>query len=450
MLGGKSASNQKKYGTPLPVLLPSSPLLSPSRNTFLGSYIPSLLSRERIEIPQCVGVYDATTRSVWVTRRDHIDILFRRGFFGKGTLSRSEPTWRERRLGDLKSGDGLTAEQVREKRRIERKQFKIDRAAAMLSAAKAAEAVLTSGQTPSLEAISEDGSSGGVDLTTLTPQTFLVRPTRPDTNRNRGRKAFKRTPKPPLPADAPQPTPSSLAPINPGVEIVDLGPDEQQDEEDEEDLAEELVEDMEHLQLALEEAWFLASALGVLKIYDPLTNTYPPPSAILPLFLTPFSPGLHPVVPLPVRPDDPFLVSYVAYHHFRSLGWVVKPGIKFACDWLLYRRGPAFSHSAFSCVVIPVYSDLEEQAESPYGKEDWYVERCSWKWMNTIMRVNSLVQKTVILVYVTIPSTSAFPPSTQLSGGGLDWRKINMSGILSRYTVREAALTRFSPARRRD
>lgn len=49
--------------------------------------------------------------------------------------------------------------------------------------------------------------------------------------------------------------------------------------------------------------------------------------------------------------------------------------------------------SSFAVVVVPVYEDEEEKAVSPYGDEDWYEERTSWKWMNTIMRVNSLVQK---------------------------------------------------------
>lgn len=47
----------------------------------------------------------------------------------------------------------------------------------------------------------------------------------------------------------------------------------------------------------------------------------------------------------------------------------------------------------FSLVMIPVYSDEEDRKSSPYSGEDWYGERISWKWMNTIMRVNSLVQK---------------------------------------------------------
>lgn len=46
-----------------------------------------------------------------------------------------------------------------------------------------------------------------------------------------------------------------------------------------------------------------------------------------------------PRTPDMLQPDDPFLLNYVVYHHFRSLGWVVKSGIKFAVDY----RKPHFS-----------------------------------------------------------------------------------------------------------
>jgi tRNA-splicing endonuclease subunit Sen2 len=38
-----------------------------------------------------------------------------------------------------------------------------------------------------------------------------------------------------------------------------------------------------------------------------------------------------------IRPDNPFIVSYVVYHHYRSLGWVVRNGVKFCADWVLYK-----------------------------------------------------------------------------------------------------------------
>lgn len=45
--------------------------------------------------------------------------------------------------------------------------------------------------------------------------------------------------------------------------------------------------------------------------------------------------------------DNPFLINYAVYHHYRSLGWVVKGGIKFCVDYLLYKRGPVFTHAEY-------------------------------------------------------------------------------------------------------
>ena len=187
-------------------------------------------------------------------------------------------------LGDV----AAAAEKIREERRLARKQFKIDRAQAMVTAAKEAEAVLTTGQT-SLAATSGGnelnaeeivaGKAGSlntpVDLSSLTPQTFLVRPTRPDANRNRGRKGFKRRPVQSVGQIQGQEASISTA-AGVGVTVHDHTEEqravvEAEAEIDVEEFDESLVEDMEHLQLGLEEAWFLSSALGVLRVFDPTT-----------------------------------------------------------------------------------------------------------------------------------------------------------------------------------
>lgn len=140
----------------------------------------------------------------------------------------------------------MAAEEIRELRRKERKQFKIDRAQAILDAAVAAEAMLTSGRTPPVPPSSSDASSSTQPQlapgTKLTPQTFLVRPERPN---NRG---------PPSAAE-------TLA-AKKAVEAAKA--------DDEDDFDESLVQDREHLQLSLEEAWFLAWAIGVLRVLDPI------------------------------------------------------------------------------------------------------------------------------------------------------------------------------------
>jgi hypothetical protein len=53
--------------------------------------------------------------------------------------------------------------------------------------------------------------------------------------------------------------------------VVDDVDDEVEALPEEEEFDDSLIEEMEHLQLSLEEAWFLSTAIGVLKILDPET-----------------------------------------------------------------------------------------------------------------------------------------------------------------------------------
>lgn len=169
----------------------------------------------------------------------------------------------------------LTSEEVTALRRKERKQFKIDRAQAMLNASLAAEALLTRQAsepgTPDLENPMEPthaSSTNRVSVSTnstyipsiddyahalpegesrLTPQTFLVRPTRPDQRiGQRAREA------------AAKEAQTSVPKVEP----------EDKDQEQKEPIE---VEDLEHLQLNLEEAFFLSWAVGCLSVINPAT-----------------------------------------------------------------------------------------------------------------------------------------------------------------------------------
>jgi tRNA-splicing endonuclease subunit Sen2 len=201
-------------------------------------------------------------------------------------------------------------------------------------------------------------------------------------------------------------------------------------------LEQELVEirDQEHTQLTLEEAFFLSYGLGALNVLDPKSETPISNKALFELFRrTSYFPPVSGDTSL--LPDDPFLLSYVVYHHFRSLGWVVRSGIKFAVDYMLYVRGPVFTHAEFAVVILPSYSD-------PYYANDAAAkakEQRTWAWMSCVNRVITQVKKTLILVYVDIPR----PLDEE------EESKMSIAGVLGRYKVREVVMKRWVSNRQR-
>ncbi|KAK4114763.1 hypothetical protein N656DRAFT_788190 [Canariomyces notabilis] len=191
------------------------------------------------------------------------------------------------------------------------------------------------------------------------------------------------------------------------------------------------VENKEHFQLSPEEAFFLVFSLGALSVVDPVTASPIPPEHLLRLFRSysyfpPRSGGL--------RPDDPFLVNYAVYHHFRSLGWVPRHGIKFGVDWILYQRGPVFDHSEFGIMILPAFSD------PAWAEFEHEVPKRSWSWLMGVNRVLSHVLKSLVLVYVDIPTPIVFEESMERGG---------IAAALKKYTIREVMVRRFSVNRNR-
>jgi tRNA-splicing endonuclease subunit Sen2 len=197
------------------------------------------------------------------------------------------------------------------------------------------------------------------------------------------------------------------------------------------------IKDLEHLQLTMEEAFFLSYGLGVLAVLDPTAKA---PIAVKDLFsifrqASYFPPRTNPFM----LPDAPFMISYVVYHHFRSLGWVVRGGTKFSVDFLLYNRGPVFSHAEFAVMIIPSYSDPAWSVDTSTRDYVRKQEKRSWSWLHCVNRVNSQVKKTLVLVYVDIP-----PAKAHLEEG------LGIDGILKRYKIREFVLKRWLSNRSRD
>ncbi|KAK1766351.1 putative tRNA-splicing endonuclease [Phialemonium atrogriseum] len=204
--------------------------------------------------------------------------------------------------------------------------------------------------------------------------------------------------------------------------------------------ADEVITNKEHLQLSPEEAFFLVFAIGALTVVDGATNSPIPPEQLFTLFrsYSHFPPRISGSSVGDLQPQDPFLVHYAVYHHFRSLGFVPRHGIKFGVDWLLYQRGPVFDHAEFGLIVIPSFSD-------PWWKEHGHhPPKKSWQWLHGVNRVLSHVLKSLVIVYVDIPPPPAFDEAmASRDGNG------GIAAALKKYRIREIMVRRWSSNRNR-
>ncbi|KAJ0115013.1 hypothetical protein J7T55_001420 [Diaporthe amygdali] len=504
--GSPRPNPHQLYKQPVPLKIFPFPSLTSNPISLLHlafTWLSQVLSPPPAE-PSVVhtAYWDHDTKTITVTDEKSMVDLWQQGFFGKGSLSRSEPNWLKREKTRL----GLIGDKVSEvetnKRRAERNRAKWDRARAeqeALEQRRLEEAALEEARLEQAvvlpEPVPESLAKAPTRVTLAAPvgplellrlpnshielESFPSRLTPPfeesiestevskygsssSGNDDADSNTTVSEPTPPKQAksvrfsptvesteflhnDPPSPprsvSSSSLKPNQvDGSTLVSkddtvssvISDTSRQSSEIETDL---VVANKEQLQLLPEEALFLAFAFGALKIVDSATQEVISPRNLLGLLRqnSYFPPRLS---QHELQPDDPFLIHYAVYHHFRSLGWVPRGGLKFGVDWLLYTRGPVFDHAEYGVLVLPSYSD-------PYWKSvGKQAPQKSWHWLMGVNRVLSKVFKSVLLVYVDVP-----PPSAFLEDGS---PKDGLAELLKKYCIREQLVKRWSSNRNRD
>uniref|UniRef100_A0A1A9WKY1 tRNA-intron lyase n=1 Tax=Glossina brevipalpis TaxID=37001 RepID=A0A1A9WKY1_9MUSC len=91
----------------------------------------------------------------------------------------------------------------------------------------------------------------------------------------------------------------------------------------------------ENLALSLEEAFFLSYYLKVLRI----TNIHGEKMEWLQM--------MHECEAI----NRKFSCHLAAYIYLKSKGWIVKSGLKFGSNFLIYRKGPRFYHASFAVLI---------------------------------------------------------------------------------------------------
>ncbi|VDN45163.1 unnamed protein product [Gongylonema pulchrum] len=95
----------------------------------------------------------------------------------------------------------------------------------------------------------------------------------------------------------------------------------------------------ESLRLGMEEALYLSSELGVLQIFSSDGHQKFDPNTVWKKFY-------H-------RYGSQFMRRYVVYRFFRQQGWVVRSGLQYGADFILYCDGPEYHHSSAAVRVVP-------------------------------------------------------------------------------------------------
>lgn len=318
-----------------------------------------------------------------VRHESDMEKLWREGFFGKGTLSRSDPSWRQRVLRRLNLDSGssseISNEEVTRVRREERKRFKELRSQAQKFETMERHDKLTDEDRAAWEQIKLQLAD-----TKTTKQDFKVQSDQPGELRKED------------------------------AELIDVD-------------TKQLKENLEFLQLQNVELFFLAWALDVVKV----TSRFTTPDggwnqADCPLSLSEVFTKCCRGKP---QPENKFILDYVVYHHFRSHGWCVRSGIKFGCDFLLYKRGPPFMHAEYAVLVIP------------NNGRKWK----DWEDVMAVSRVVGGVRKTLVMVFVDIPSVDEF---NTVYSDNMD--RDQMWHMFQLYKVTEVISKRWLPSRTRD
>lgn len=172
----------------------------------------------------------------------------------------------------------------------------------------------------------------------------------------------------------------------------------------------------ETLHLTFEETFFLLYGLGCLNLIDFDGNLLDVDSA------------WH----FFCKADKNFVPKYVVYHYFRSKGWVVKPGLKYGGDFLLYKQGPPFYHASYIVLVDVVDGD------TLLRNENKIMHKLTWSNLLGLERLSETAAKEILFAQVLWPS-SAVETSNSFN-----------VDILSEFSVREVLWRRWNPKHNRD
>lgn len=436
----KREYNNRKYPRPIPISIPlvhiSNRYFTPYEvlesvcDTLKHIYTIGFLAETPIDV-----VFDIYTDvSFKVFNAKDMTYIWDNGFYGKGILSRSEPTWQGRmqkridtslkskidtgEFEEAKADENLFSEEVTKHRRLLRDAWKREREAyfalekdiklrSVHGEISNEDKIILETERERLSKLKDDLSKGphGVN-----PDLLLSRTSSPlsasfpanGSNANR--------------LSANNFNSNYTTSKNNSYNSAEFS-EELRMEDYDVIIDSNNIRNLEYLELDACETLFL---FQLKRIRVKINNEYIEFNDLVELLVENFGPVI--------------INEYVVYYHYKSLGWCVKPGLKFSCDWVLYTRGPPFSHAEFSVKVI---NENDSNYDS-YG--DTLVD------YSAISRVVSGVKKSLVLCFVDGPVMGSEEWYSKWEDYLVDKDFLK---LLNSFVVNEITWRRWAPSRTR-
>ncbi|RYY36048.1 hypothetical protein EON62_02060, partial [archaeon] len=150
-----------------------------------------------------------------------------------------------------------------------------------------------------------------------------------------------------------------------------------------------------------------------------------------------------------------FPARYAVYRHYRTAGWVVRDGLAFGCDFVLYAKGPGWDHAPHCITVMPLTLLLEDATplenaravDSSAPSTDASGAHTApavvhvrlptanvlrtWQEVHALGRVINTVKKHTLLAYVSLPvPPSVFMDATASAAAAAGWYGVCASALL--------------------
>ncbi|KAK5584891.1 hypothetical protein RB653_006509 [Dictyostelium firmibasis] len=97
--------------------------------------------------------------------------------------------------------------------------------------------------------------------------------------------------------------------------------------------------------------------------------------------------------------ENSFVSKYIAYHYFRSLGWIPRSGIKYGCDYILYKLKPDLIHAQYGIII----QNRNEKSDNNLRETTGNRIIQSWDELSGINRVSESVAKGIIIFNIFKP-----------------------------------------------